>query len=131
MVLSDLAPSLWINENQPSLLPTSTLTCKRKAPTARTCGCVTSTDRQLNDLVELCEVLSDATKAQEQNSIRRSLTSHRQASTVTSDRHRSGGIDVHGHTALSERTQVMCIHALRFLHSSTTAVKHLTSKRLE
>ena len=66
MVLTDLAPSLWINENQPSLLSTSTLTCKRKAPTATTCGCVTSTDRQLNDLVELYEVLSDATKAQEQ-----------------------------------------------------------------
>ena len=66
MVLSDLAPSLWIKVNQPSSLPRPTLTCKRKAPTARTCGCVTSTDCQLNDLVESCEVLPDATKAQEQ-----------------------------------------------------------------
>ena len=66
MVLSDLAPSLWIKVNQPFSLPTVTPTRNCKAPTARTCRCVTPTDRQLNDLVESCEVLPDATKAQEQ-----------------------------------------------------------------
>ena len=93
MVLSDLAPSLWINENQPSLLPTSIrntavgavlLPVSVRRLTARTCGCVTSTDRQLNDLVESCEVLPDATKAQKQEKQYQEITykPQTQASTV-------------------------------------------------